>query len=74
MPSAPAISSATSRTAVRIFIDKCVIDVFANDRQAVTVWDDNEPGEVRVSLFSRGGNVTARDIKAWTIRSIYEKR
>ena len=59
---------------LRIFIDKCIIDVFANDRQAVMVWDDNKPEEVGFSLFSKGGEVTVKDIKAWTIKSIYDKK
>ena len=59
---------------MRIFVDKCVIDVFANDRQAVMVWDDNKPEEVSISLFSKGGDVTIKDLKAWTIKSIYDKK
>jgi beta-fructofuranosidase len=59
---------------LRIFVDKCVIDVFANDRQAVMVWDDNKPEEVSISLFSKGGDVTIKDLKAWTIKSIYDKK
>ena len=59
---------------LRIFIDKCMIDVFANDRQAVMVWDDNKPEEVGISLFSKGGEVTVKDIRAWTIKSIYDKK
>ena len=59
---------------LRIFVDKCVVEVFANNRQAVLIWDDNDPEELGISLFSRGGDVQVKEVKAWTMRSIYNKK
>jgi beta-fructofuranosidase len=59
---------------LRVFIDKCVVEVFANNRQAVLIWDDNDPEELGISLFSRGGDVQVKEVKAWTMKSIYSKK
>ena len=58
---------------LRIFVDKCVVEVFANNRQAVLIWDDNDPKELGISLFSRGGDVQVKDVKCWAIKSIHGK-
>jgi beta-fructofuranosidase len=56
---------------LRIFIDKNLVEVFANDRQAI-VWAVKTPhGEPNVSLAARGGDAIVRSIKAWRLRSIY---
>lgn len=55
---------------LRIFLDKGMVEVFANDRQAAVTWHEPNPERLRVGLFSRGGPVTAR-VKAWSMRSIY---
>jgi beta-fructofuranosidase len=56
---------------MRIFIDKSLVEVFANDRQAAVAWHEPSPGRLRVGLFSRGGEATAR-VRAWKMRSIYD--
>ena len=33
---------------LRVFIDKCVVEVFANNRQAVLIWDDNPTEELGI--------------------------
>jgi sucrose-6-phosphate hydrolase SacC (GH32 family) len=50
---------------VRIFIDRRIIEVFANDRQAIFKQHAYEPGEAGVCLFSEGGNMGVDEIKAW---------
>jgi len=56
---------------LRIFVDKNIVEVFANDRQAAVAWHEPNPERLRIGLFSRGGDSTAR-VKAWQMRSIYK--
>lgn len=51
---------------LRVFIDKSVIEVFANGRQAVMrrVYP-SRPDSVGVALFSRGGPAKAASVEAW---------
>ena len=56
---------------LRVFLDKSVIEVFANDRQAAVASHTYAPGNLSVSLFSKGGDVVVKDVKGWRMRSIY---
>ena len=56
---------------LRIFIDKSMIEVFANDRQAAVAWHEYEPQDTHISLFSHGGDITIKSINAWKMKSIY---
>jgi beta-fructofuranosidase len=51
---------------MRIFVDRSVVEVFANDRQAVMrrIYP-TRADSLGVSLFSKGGPATARTIEAW---------
>ena len=57
---------------LRVFIDRSVIEVFANDRQCLTVrvypgCDDSRG----VSLFARGGVARLVSLDCWQMRSIW---
>jgi len=56
---------------LRIFIDKSMIEVFANDRQAAVAWHEYKPENVKVSLFSRGGDLTVKRVTSWKMKPIY---
>ena len=56
---------------LRIFIDKSMIEVFANDRQAAVAWHEYDPKDIYVNLFSQGGDVTLKSISSWKMNSIY---
>ena len=58
---------------LRIFIDKHLIEVFANDRQAAVGWHDYDAKDLHVSLFSRGGDLRLKRISLWQMNSIYAK-
>ena len=58
---------------LRIFIDKSMIEVFANDRQAAVAWHEYDPKDLHVSLFSKGGDVKVKSLTAWKMNSIYAK-
>ena len=52
---------------LRIFIDKSVIEVFANDRQAIgrMVYPTLEGRGI--SFFAEGGDVTIKSVKSWEL-------
>jgi beta-fructofuranosidase len=56
---------------LRIFIDKHLIEVFANDRQAAVAWHDYDADDLHVSLFSKGGDLRVKKVSAWQMKSIY---
>lgn len=51
---------------LRIFLDRSILEVFANDRQCVTqrIYPTRNDS-LRVSLFSRGGNSKVKTFDAW---------
>ena len=57
---------------LRIFLDKSMVEVFANDRQGAVYMAPHDKANVGVSLFSEGGQIRA-DVKAWKMKSIYTK-
>jgi beta-fructofuranosidase len=56
---------------LRVFIDKNLVEVFANDRQAAVAAQKYEPGNLGVSLFSKGGDTAVKEVKSWRMRSIW---
>jgi len=54
---------------LRIFVDRRIVEVFANDRQAVFKQHAHEPEEVGVSLFSEGGPMQVKEIKGWMMQA-----
>jgi len=56
---------------LRIFLDKGMIEVFANDRQPVVYMQKHKKEDVGVSLFSRGGDTVVKEVKCWKMKSIY---
>jgi beta-fructofuranosidase len=57
---------------LRVFIDKNMVEVFANDRQAAVAWHEYEPQDIHVSLFSKGGDIELKSVSAWKMKSIYD--
>ena len=57
---------------LRVFIDRSVIEVFANDRQCLTVrvYPGREDSR-GVSLFARGGDARLISLDCWQMRSIW---
>ena len=56
---------------LRIFIDKNLIEVFANDRQAAAVAHTHIRENPNVRLFTEGRNLQVKSIKSWNMKSIY---
>ena len=59
------------RVELRIFLDKSMIEVFANDRQAAVASHKYEPANRGIALFSKGGEVSAKEVRSWQLRSIW---
>jgi len=60
---------------LRIFIDKNLVEVFANDRQAAVSAGKYVPENLAVSLFSNGGDVVLKKkVTAWKMKSIYQSK
>jgi beta-fructofuranosidase len=51
---------------LRIFIDRSILEVFANGRQCITqrIYPTRKDS-LGVELFSKGGSITVESIKAW---------
>jgi sucrose-6-phosphate hydrolase SacC (GH32 family) len=58
---------------LRVFVDKSMVEVFANDRQAAVAWHEYEPQDVHVALFSKGGDTTVKSVIAWNMNSTYNR-
>ena len=56
---------------LRVFLDKNVIEVFANERQAAVASHRYAAGNHGIRLVSRGGDAVASDITGWKMKSTY---
>lgn len=57
---------------LRVFIDRSVVEVFANQRQCLTLRAYPDRADSRgVSLFARGAEATLRSLDAWQMRSVW---
>ena len=57
---------------LRIFIDRSIIEVFANDKQCLTLRVYPEREDSRgLALFSRGRPARLRSLKVWQMRSVW---
>ncbi len=54
-----------------VYLDKGMVDVFANDRQAVTTGLADGYKRTGIELFSEGDAIQAA-VKGWRMRSVYE--
>jgi beta-fructofuranosidase len=52
---------------LRIFVDKSIVEVFANDRQAIARMVYPTLGGKGISLFSEGGSIETKSIKKWEL-------
>ena len=57
---------------LRVYIDKNLVEVFANDRQAAALAHQHIRENPNIRLFAQGGDAAVRSIKTWRLRSIYQ--
>jgi sucrose-6-phosphate hydrolase SacC (GH32 family) len=56
---------------LRIFIDKNLVEVFANDRQAAAVSHDSIRKNPNIKIFTKDKDLFVKEIHAWKMKSIY---
>jgi beta-fructofuranosidase len=56
---------------LRVFLDKNMIEVFANDRQAAVASHKYTEGRTGIQLISLGGDAVATEVKGWKMKSTY---
>lgn len=56
---------------LRVFLDKSMIEVFVNDRQAAVASHRYEAGNLGIRLISEGGAAVAGEVTGWEMESIY---
>jgi len=59
---------------LRVFIDKNLVEVFANDRQAAVAASKHVPENLGISLFSKGGDSAVTQLRSWKMKSCYAGR
>jgi len=57
---------------LHVFLDKSVLEVFANGRECVTRVVYQEPQDLGVEVFAEGGGVTVRSLEVWEIGGIWK--
>jgi sucrose-6-phosphate hydrolase SacC (GH32 family) len=57
---------------LRVFVDKNIVEVFANDRQAAVVAHDHIRKNPNINLFTKDMDLNVKEIKAWKMKSIYK--
>tara|TARA_R110002049_G_scaffold131500_2_gene290244 strand:- start:1899 stop:3572 length:1674 start_codon:yes stop_codon:yes gene_type:complete len=62
---APLKLSAGEPLVLRIFLDKSIVEVYANDKQAIARRIYPTLGGKGISLFSAGGDTKVKSVKAW---------
>jgi len=50
---------------LRVFVDGCIVEAFANDRQAMARHAYASPGSTEVRFSAAGGQADVTDLKAW---------
>ena len=59
---------------LRIFVDRSIVEVFANDKQCLTLRAyPSRADSAGVSLFARGGAAQLRSLKVWQMRSVWSE-
>ena len=57
---------------LRVFIDKNLVEVFANDRQAAVAAVKYLPENLAIRLFSNGGDILVKRVKCWKMKPFHE--
>jgi beta-fructofuranosidase len=69
---APLVLEKKEDLTLRIFIDKNIVEVFANDRQGVAVEHEHIRKDPNVTIFTHDKDLLVTEIRAWKMRSIYK--
>lgn len=58
---------------LHMFLDKNIIEVFVNDRQAALSVHKYVQENINVALFSEGGDILVKEVIGWDMKPIYDK-
>jgi beta-fructofuranosidase len=61
-------------TVLRVFIDKGIIEVFANDTQAMAYAHKRSHPHAYHQLFSYQGDIAVKSVRSWKMRSAWEEQ
>jgi len=56
---------------LRVFLDKSLVEVFANGRQAAVAGCKYDPKDIGLALVSEGAPVLIKEVRCWRMESIY---
>jgi sucrose-6-phosphate hydrolase SacC (GH32 family) len=56
---------------LRVFLDKSMLEVFANDRQAAVASHKYAEGRTGTQLISLDGATVATEVRGWKMKSTY---
>jgi len=68
---APFALKAGEDLTLRVFLDKNLVEVFANDRQAAVYAQEQIRENPNIRLFATGGDAAVKSVKAWSMKTIY---
>jgi beta-fructofuranosidase len=68
---APLHLAESERLKLRIFLDRSIVEVFANDQVAVTAHCYPDPDSTGIRLFARGGQAQLRSLDVWQMNPIW---
>ena len=72
--SAPLNIPVDQETVLRVFIDKGIIEVFANDTQAMVYAHKRTHQHANHQLTSFQGNINVKNVRAWKMKSAWKKK
>lgn len=59
------------RTSLHLFLDRSVLEVFADGRECVTRIVDPGKAGVKVEVFAEGGSARVETLEVWTLQSVW---
>jgi len=69
---APFVLDENEDLTLRIFIDKNLVEVFANNRQAVAVEHEHIRKNPNITIYTGDKDLQVEEIKSWRMKSIYK--
>jgi beta-fructofuranosidase len=68
---APLQLAENERLKLRIFLDRSILQVFANDRSAITARCYPDPESTGIRLFASGGQAQLESLDVWQMNPIW---
>ena len=59
---------------LRVFIDKNIIEIFANDKQAIVYEHEYIRNQPNIKIFSKDDDLFVESIQTWKMKNIYSNK